>query len=161
MKTLSSAVIPIIFSSVLCANVNTQAAIDTNELSWVDEQVAAIKPARTGIKDYKIDRLRNPFVFLKPFEKYSKSVRRTSTRTAVSHSSSQVQTVVQSSSALALEAVINKSALINGKWYKEGQSVYGYTLKKVSGNTIYLTKNNKTRVLTTKVTHTSLKFNNN
>lgn len=162
MKTLFSAVISVVLSSALYANVNAQAAINTNELSWVDEQVEAIKPARTGIKNYKIDRLKNPFVFLKPIDKAGKSKRRVAPRVTTTHSSSQIQpAIVHSSSSLALEAVINKSALINGRWYKEGQNVYGYTLKKVSGNTIYLTKNNKTKVLTTKVKHTSLKFNNN
>ena len=34
-----------------------------NELSWVDEQVAAIKPPREGISNKEISKLKDPFIF--------------------------------------------------------------------------------------------------
>ena len=41
-------------ASLLCAN----------ELSWVDEQVEAIKPARPGIDNSIISAIEDPFIFL-------------------------------------------------------------------------------------------------
>ena len=166
MKKLLSTVILVSVSSSLLANVNSESLAKNGELAWVDEQIEAIKPARVGIKNYQIAKLHNPFIYLKP-KQTSKSkggkpsvVSKTAVSTTKQHSVEQT-TPVKSYKTLTLEAIINKSALINGKWYKEGQSVRGYKINKVNGNTIYLTKNNKTKVLTTKVKHRSLKFNNN
>jgi len=64
------------------------------------------------------------------------------------------------SSKLLLEAILNKSALINGKWYKEGEKVYGYKLEKVKLKSILLTRGKKQLLLSTMSKSNNLKFNN-
>ncbi|HEX5711562.1 MAG TPA: hypothetical protein VFX68_09470, partial [Sulfuricurvum sp.] len=39
---------------------------------------------------------------------------------------------------LRLNALMNKSALINGKWYKVNESVRGYTLAEIKSNSVLL-----------------------
>ncbi len=36
----------------------------SNELTWVDEQVEAIKPARIGVSQKEISKIKDPFIFL-------------------------------------------------------------------------------------------------
>ena len=154
MKTIWLMAIALYTASALYAN--------TQELSWVDEQIAAIKPPRKGIKNSQIDQISNPFVSLKKAKKAKQYPRLLSTSpNKVRLQSRQIQKSTKHTVALKLGAIINTSALINGKWYKEGQSVYGYRLEKVSGDTAILKKHNKITILTTKVRHKTLKFNNN
>jgi len=130
-----------------------------NELSWVDEQIAAIKPPREGISNQEIEKVKDPFIFfLKKKDKKKKEVivkakapykkhYRRSRKTTTSH-------------RLKLEAILNKSALINGKWYKEGAKVYSYRLSKVKLKSVLLTKNKKTIILSTVSKNKNLKINN-
>ena len=49
-------------------------SLSSNELSWVDTQVEAIKPPRKGMSDSNIANIRSPFIFLngKSKKKYSR-----------------------------------------------------------------------------------------
>ena len=83
----------------------------SNELSWVDEQVEAIKPPRHGILGRDISKLKDPFIFLsakKVYKKRSSYKRYKRTSKRVSNYPSNIK----------LEAIMNKSAFINAKWYK-------------------------------------------
>jgi hypothetical protein len=153
MKTLQLTIISLLVSTGLMAE-----SISTNasELSWVDEQVKAIKPPRSGAKNWYLASVKSPFIFLgKAKNVASKS--KTSAKTASVKKLNTPKPVQK----LTLEAVINKSALIDGKWYKEGQTVYGYKLEKVNGRNVLLKKSQKSVLLTTKSELRSLKFNNN
>ncbi|QOP40918.1 hypothetical protein [Sulfurimonas marina] len=160
MKKSIITVISLFVSTGLAAD---NVMMNTSELSWVDEQVEAIKPARVGARNSYLGSMTNPFVFLKKGKKgktisRSRSYRtptRTSTRT-----SSEIS-AKSSKGKLALEAIINKSALIGGKWYKEGQSVGGYKIERVNDKVVFLKQGKKSIVLSTKSKHKSLKFNNN
>jgi len=127
-----------------------------NELSWVDEQVEAIKPPRKGIENRKIAKLKDPFIYVK---KKSKKKKRTVYR-GRKYSKVGSKKVYTHSSKLSLEAILNKSALINGKWYREGEKVYEYKLEKVSLKTVLLTKGKKQLLLSTMSKSKNLKFNN-
>jgi ribosomal protein L20 len=127
-----------------------------NELAWVDEQIKAIKPPRVGLSSKEIYSLKDPFIFLskkkalkkktkKQLKKNSKYSYKKRTRTRTYH--------------FKLQAIMNKSALINNKWYKEGQFVNGYKIAKVHLNTVVLTRGSKKITLTTKSEKTNLKFN--
>jgi len=61
----------------------------------------------------------------------------------------------------ALNAVINKSALISGKWYKKGEMVHGYKLSAVKPTSVILTKNTKKLILSTRSVSKNLNFKNN
>jgi len=125
-----------------------------NELAWVDEQVEAIKPPRKGISNKEISKLKTPFIFLKK-KKTKKGVHH-ATR---SHAKSTAK-ARRHSSRLSLKAVLNKTALINGKWYKEGEKVYGYRLNKVNLKSVLLVRGKRKVLLSTMTKNTNLKINN-
>lgn len=134
------------------------------ELSWVDEQVEAIKPARIGAKDYYLSSVHDPFVFLKKTDTKDKKAKSNfspyKAPSPVTTAKKQDDDTIKIGK-FTLEAIINKSALIGGIWYKEGQDVHGYKLEKVTPKMVLLKKSTKTMVLSTKSEHRSLKFNNN
>ncbi|QOP45419.1 hypothetical protein [Sulfurimonas paralvinellae] len=127
------------------------------ELAWVDEQIEAIKPPRKGISIKDISKLKDPFIFLHA-KKAKKRVRSPYRR--YSKSSSGKRKVQTYSSKLQLEAILNKTALINGRWYKEGEKVYGYKLEKVNLQSVLLTQGKKQILLSTVSKSKNLKFNN-
>lgn len=159
----------IIYTSFLiCSGLLANEPLDnSSELSWVDEQVEAIKPPRKGIKNSVIGSLQSPFIFLKVEDKNKKHEQSRSVvpvKVVKKDITSNVEKPIEKDETkkkLYLEAIINNSALIDGKWYKEGESVYSYTLTKVNSNNILLKQNDKTIMLTTKSNHRGLKFNNN
>jgi len=128
--------------------------LSANELKWVDEQVAAIKPPRTGILNKDITKLQNPFVFLVKtvVEKGNKSSKK-----VVRHVH-YVRTHYYR--RLHLEAIFNKSVMINKKWYKEGHFVHGYKIVKISGTSVVLQKQNKRLILSTLSKSKNLKIYN-
>jgi hypothetical protein len=126
MKTILLTVICL--TGILMADANTE---------WVDEQIEAIKPPRQGVSHSAIDQISNPFLYLSaPKKKAVKTVRR-APRKAVGTKTVHLQ----------LLAVMNNSALINGKWYKLNEKIAGYTLAKVDADSVLLTKRNAKRML--------------
>jgi hypothetical protein len=115
------------------------ADMPSQNLKWVDEQIAAIKPGRTGMGKQTTSTLKNPFstaLFLKQppvktdGKKKVKPVKITK----------EVETF---GSRPNLQAIVNKSsALINGNWYKKDDVVNGYTIKEIDESTVVL-KNRK------------------
>jgi hypothetical protein len=124
-----------------------------NELSWVNEQIEAIKPSRQGISNQSISMLKDPFIFLHSKKKIHTSYKKHSNKTSP-------KKIHKHSSKIFLEAILNKNALINGKWYKEGEKVYGYTIKKVNLKSVLLTRGKKQLLLSTMSKSNNLKFNN-
>ncbi len=141
-----------------------------NELRWVDEQVNAIKPNRDGVSNMQIAKLRNPFVYLKknrPKKQDSNSNPITpnlpSSRNTASHSVQKNRPIAVASlrvknRKLRLNAIINSAALINDKWYKNGDKIAGYKVMYISKTKVRLSKNNKITILTTQSTLDKLKF---
>ena len=129
-----------------------------NELQWVDEQVQAIKPPRSGVKTSTINSVSNPFLFVK--EKSGKNAKSSKAKTALNKTSSNKNQVSKKSKALVLNAIINKSALINGKWYKIKDKVGKYTLSSIERNTVILKYKTKELFLSTNTQTKNLKFKN-
>jgi len=127
-----------------------------NELAWVDEQIEAIKPPRIGLSSDEIVKLKNPFIFLRTQEKKEKVSKNTKTTPVKSYKKRWRST--KRYKGLTLEAVLNKSVLINGKWYKLGEKVYGYTITKINAKTVELRKYKRTKILSTKSKKSNIKL---
>lgn len=150
MKTLFIALSLCLFSNLLA-----------NELSWVDEQVKAIKPQRSGMKQSTIATLKNPFIFLEknrtePLSVASKIKTTSTPATIVQKRATQKTATVKK--VLTLNAVMNNSVMINGVWYKIADVINGYTIKEISRSSALLTKNKKELLLSTHSSNTKLKF---
>jgi len=150
MKTLFLALSVFLFSNSLAS-----------ELSWVDEQVEAIKPPRSGMRQNTIATLKNPFVFLEknrtePVAVASKIKSTHTPVTIIQKRATQKTATVRK--VLTLNAVMNNSVMINGVWYKIADVINGYTIKEISRSSALLTKNKKELLLSTHSSNTKLKF---
>jgi len=127
-------------------------AVYANELNWVDEQVQAIKPARSGMKRQELSSLKNPFIFIKKTDKTKKGVK--------SDKKTGLKKVLKKKIDLKLTLVINQSAQISGKWYKVGETINGYKIEEITPKAVLLKKKNKELLLTTNSKNNTLKFKN-
>lgn len=129
-----------------------------NDMAWVDEQVDAIKPPRTGEKNSNINRIKDPFVFLKKngYEAKKKDINE-STKISSSAEATVIKPVF-SNSKFRLAMIINNSALINAKWYKVGDWVNNYKIIKISKSSVTLRQNTIIKVISTITKNNSLKF---
>jgi len=126
-----------------------------DELSWVDEQVEAIKPPREGISPQEVSKLKDPFIYY-AVDKKKKHVK----HIFHTHHKKGKKKVVVYNAKLSLAVIMNKSAFINGKWYKEGEKISGYTITHVNpgAKSVLLTKGKKQKILTTMSKNRNLKF---
>jgi hypothetical protein len=112
------------------------------ELAWVDEQIQAIKPQRTGISDAFINSLGDPIKhtvstrtpnipppFLNPPKMTLLAPPKLGTLTPVMPS---IPKVVEE--PLRLQALVNLRALINGKWYRVNDLVRLHSLTTVNND---------------------------
>lgn len=157
MKTLLI-ILSLLLSSLLAST----------ELSWVDEQVQAIKPARDGMHKREFSQIKDPFIFLKKNrgdeDEEKKEMPNNKQITSIVKPHNIITKTITSShtnsfkKGLTLEAVLNKSVMINGIWYKLRENVRGYTISDINRNSVLLTKNKKSLLLTTKTRNTKIKF---
>jgi hypothetical protein len=139
-------------------------SLSANELSWVDEQVQAIKPPRMGMTKNELSRIHDPFIFLKKNKeespKSTKSVKQLNSNTK---SSVFVQSAPSKthSRRYKLSVIINKSYMINKKWYKLGEKIDGYTITAINSTSVLLKKRKKkSLLLTTRSSKQKLKLIN-
>ena len=130
----------------------------SDNLVWVDEQIEAIKPARIGVSKKEISKIKNPFIFLHK-DTDSKKFQAAKGVSATSYAGYK-KVLKHKSIHFRLNAILNKSAMINGKWYKEGSYVYGYKLTKVNRKSALLTQRNRKILLSTKSRSKKIKINN-
>lgn len=118
------------------------------ELSWVDEQIQAILPARVGAPDRVLNALRDPMKLKKalpttlPTATVPSSFRLLSPPKLGATASPTLPVVSVPKIVevpLRLQAFINKSVLINGKWYKLGDEVRGMSVAEIRSNSVLLT----------------------
>ena len=140
--------------------------LSSNELTWADEQVEAIKPPRVGMKSRELSILKDPFIFLKKNrtdesknKSSAKRTRSTSTPNRLA-SSSNAKKVIKKRKTLSVTMLMNSSAMINGKWYKVGDLVNGYKVSKIDSTSVLLTKKSKKLLLSTNSKNKNLNFNN-
>jgi hypothetical protein len=107
---------------------------DDKELQWVDEKIKAILPARIGVADGFINSLIDPVKYTKPIS------------TKISASNLLAPPKLGSAfivpkpiiEPLKLQAMMNKSVLINGTWYKLNDTVREYRLAEIKANSVLL-----------------------
>jgi len=120
----------------------------STELQWVDEKVNSILPDRFGINTKDLDDLKDPFITLNKKNIIQKKVihtkRRSNYKTKKKH--------------FNLSAIMNKSALINGSWYKLGETIQGYKIFSIKNTLVILRKGKNILNLTTKSKKSSLKI---
>jgi len=129
----------------------------SSELTWVDKQIEAIKPPRTGLTKKEISLLKDPFILLVEEQQDKKDIK--SKKSVKSKYNYKKKIRKKRSYHFKLQAIMNKSVLINGKWYKEGDSIYGYKIAKVNRKSVLLLKGTKKLKLTTVSQTKNLKFN--
>jgi len=130
----------------------------SDELAWVDKQIEAIKPVRSGVDLKKLKKLKDPFIFLSEnhYRDYKKDRRKVKTYTVLPSHQKKIykkrkkHSLVYVNLKVSLDAIMNKSALINGRWYKVGNSVKGFKVVKITSNSVILVKDNKRAILSIK-----------
>jgi len=132
----------------------------SNELAWVNEQVEAIKPARKGINDSSTALLKDPFIFVKKKD-LEKNKKNTTSKISTKSQNRVKKPAKAKAKTFILRAIINKSAFINGKWYKLNSYIDKYKLSKITTTSVLLRKGKTKLVLTTKSKNSTIKFNSN
>ncbi len=108
------------------------------DLKWVDDEVAAIKPPRKGVSPSSLGALKDPFraqlLLNQPPAEPTDGKR----------PAPNVPEAPAERHTLSLQAVFNgKSALIDGKWYKQDQKVYGYVVREIGYDSVLLQSKKK------------------
>ncbi len=134
-------------------------ALLSDELAWVDQQVEAIKPPRSGANTQLLVSAHTPFVFLKKEEK-KEGKKVFASKLPTSTTGSKVTAPKPKAQKLTLWLIVNKSAKINDSWYKQGDSVAGYKIENIDSKSVLLKKRKKTLLLSTRSSSSKLKFNN-
>ncbi|SFV63806.1 hypothetical protein MNB_SM-4-354 [hydrothermal vent metagenome] len=133
----------------------------SNELSWVDKQVDAIKPPRIGMKVSNIKNLKDPFIFLEKNRTDELLISKSSQPKAEIKQNSKTvnkQKIKTVSKVLVLNVIMNNSAMISGEWYKLGDRVNGFEISEINSNSVLLHKQQKKLLLSTKSNTNKLKF---
>ena len=95
------------------------------QLAWVDEQIQAILPSRVGIPDGMINSLRDPMKMVIPASSLLPPPKLGTVPLKVEE-------------PLRLQAIINQSVLISGKWYKTGDMIRDYSLTEIKPGSVLL-----------------------
>jgi len=137
-----------------------QATLSANELSWVNTQVDAIKPARVGMNNSEILKIQDPFIFYKkkPTKDKNKKVTNVVKSSIKQSSTNSIDTTSIRPKSMKLSAIINNSALINGVWYRVNQNIAGFIVSSITRTNVVLTKGKEKLVLTTNNQNKNLKF---
>lgn len=129
---------------------------NSDELKWIDEQIEAIKPPREGIAESKIASLLDPFIFLKE-KKYETN---SSIGVASEVTTPSKNVMLPSEKKYILDAIINISALIDGKWYKTNDKIDDFVISKIDTKSVTLSKKGKQIVLATSSKTLNLQIKN-
>lgn len=106
------------------------------ELAWVDEQIQAILPSRIGVPDGFINSLRDPMKLKKAAPIATASNKLLAPPKLGATLIPSPPKIIEE--PLRLLAIMNKSVLINGKWYKVGQPVRNFTLSEIRNSSVLL-----------------------
>jgi hypothetical protein len=123
------------------ANVIVTQVKTDKELTWVDEQIQAILPARIGVADGYINSLNDPikFVVPKPLAGSNSLKLLPPPKLGGMPMLPGMLTVAKViEEPLRLQGLMNKSALLNGKWYHLNDAVRSYTLAEIKPSSVLL-----------------------
>ncbi len=71
---------------------------------------------------------------------------------------STTNNIIVKKESFDLEAIMNSSALINGKWYKRGDKIYSYKIEDIMDDSVYLKDGNKTKIIFFKPVNNKIKI---
>jgi AAA15 family ATPase/GTPase len=109
-------------------------------MSWVDQKIDEIKPARVGLNTGTLARLKSPFIVIKDESKVSNA----SPKPISTDINKDTPVKPDMDKApLTLQIVLNSSALINGKWIKENEFIRGYKLSQIQSDYVVLERKSK------------------
>jgi len=119
------------------------------DMKWVDQEIDAIKPSRKGVHSGALLGLKNPFYIQLILNQPP---------------GSGTQTVVvkpkRHERPFTLEAVINsRTAMIDGKWYKQDEKVHGYTIQSIGKDSVLLQMKKKQITLSLVKSNKNIKIN--
>lgn len=148
MKTKFIAIV--ILSNILLAN--------NSELSWVDEQIDAIKPPR---KSPVIASVADPFIFLDSNKSIKKDISPITCASGLTTSKVKDENVTVQE-VYNLSTIINKKAMINDTWYKKDDNISKYKVLDITKTSVTLqdTKDKKKELILHTTTQNSIKFKN-
>ncbi len=131
--SLFASTVPTVVPTTTVTVVQTQG---DKELAWVDEQIQAILPARIGIPEGFINSLRDPMKMKKIAPAVTIGSKLLAPPSLGSMGIITPPKIVEE--PLRLLAIMNKSVLISGKWYKVGESIRNYSLLEIKSNSVIL-----------------------
>lgn len=124
------------------------------DLSWVDNEIAAIKPPRKGLAPTAVSRLENPF---------ATQLMLNQPEAEAAESAGIIASPVAETSGepgLRLQAILNGStAMIDGTWYREDEKIEGYVVKQIDDHDVLLQKGKKKLKLSLLVQNEQIKIN--
>jgi hypothetical protein len=129
--------------------------LNASELTWVDAQIKAIKPPRIGLNPNKLTPLKDPFLFVKSKDTAKKKPKASTKLYRSTYKSRRL-----SLKRLHLTMIMNKSAKINGKWYKVNEKIRGYTIVNIKSSKVILGYHKKHYTLSTDTENKKLNFKN-
>jgi len=119
------------------------------DMQWVDEEIAAIKPPRKGVSDAALLGLKDPFRAQLILNQPPKS-----------GETGGYYVAPVERKPLTLQSIFNgHSALIDGKWYKQNDSIYGYVITKIGYDSVRLQKKKKQLTLTLRKKNAKIQIN--
>lgn len=120
-------------------------------LQWVDEEVAAIKPPRKGVQTSALRGLKDPF---------AAQLLLNQPPIAEGEQPAIVANTPEEQNNLTLQAIMNgHSALIDGKWYRQDDKIYGYVIRKIDRDSVLLQRKKKKLKLSLNVKNDNIKIN--
>ena len=126
-----------LINPVAVKNVTVIESNQDKELAWVDEQIQAILPARVGVPEGLVNSLRDPMKMKKP----APTINSSSKLLAPPKLGSGAFVITKPKiveEPLRLLAIMNRSVLISGKWYRVGDRVRNFTLTEVKQKSVLL-----------------------
>lgn len=147
--------ISIFFTIIIALNLHAQ----NMNVEWVDQQIDAILPKRSGIDENSINNIKEPFVFLKDEQNITEPEfqEQELIATEVMLPDGTIQTEVVKLEPPKLTAIINKNALIDKQWYKLDDKVRDMKIIKI-GKTEVLLKDRYNKNITLYITQENEKI---
>ncbi|HQT35759.1 MAG: hypothetical protein B7Y30_01485 [Campylobacterales bacterium 16-40-21] len=119
-------------------NVTVLKSKSDKELAWVDEQIQAILPSRIGVADGYINSLNDPMKYTAQAPKSGDGMIKMLAPPKLGGLPGMPLLPKVVEEPLRLQGLMNKSALINGKWYRLNDPIRAYTLAEIKPGSILL-----------------------
>lgn len=119
-------------------NVTVLQSKSDKELAWVDEQIQAILPSRIGVADGYINSLNDPMKYTAKAPQAGDGMIKMLAPPKLGGLPGMPLLPKVVEEPLRLQGLMNKSALINGKWYRLNDPIRAYTLAEIKPGSILL-----------------------